>query len=145
MTDTLRETRPEARTDRSTAELVRLASEQVSRLVRDELRLATKELADKGRHAGIGAGLFGGGGLLALYGLAGILTTLVLVLGTYLVPYWVAALLVSVAVLVVAGIMALVGRSQVRQAVPPVPEDTVGNVKADFETVAGAVKERGRP
>ena len=50
----------------STAELVQRATEQVSRLVRDELALARAELTQKGKHAGIGIGLFGGGGVLAV-------------------------------------------------------------------------------
>ncbi|MDI5942380.1 phage holin family protein, partial [Micromonospora sp. DH15] len=57
----------------STAELVQRATEQVSRLVRDELALARAELTQKGKHAGIGIGLFGGGGALALYGLGALI------------------------------------------------------------------------
>src|SRR2546423_14165300 len=55
--------------DRSTGDLVKLAAEQVSRLVRDELRLAQTELAQKGKRLGVGLGLFGGAGPLAFYGL----------------------------------------------------------------------------
>jgi Flp pilus assembly protein TadB len=144
MTDTIRGGGPDPLTERSTAELVKLASEQISRLVRDELRLASRELADKGKHAGIGAGLFGGGGLLALYGVAGIFTTLVLVLGTYLMPYWAAAGVVTLLVFVIAGVLALLGRSQVKQATPAMPEQAVDNVKADIHTVTEAVKDGRR-
>lgn len=126
----------------STAELVKTASEQISRLVRDELRLAQAEIAQKGRHAGIGAGLFGAGGLVALYGVAGLLTAAVLLLA-YVMPAWLAAVIVGVLLLAVAGVLALIGRRQVRQATPMVPEDVVRNVKADVATVAEAVKERG--
>ena len=144
MTDTMRSGTPEPLTEKSTSDLVKLASEQISRLVRDELRLASKELTDKGKHAGIGAGLFGGGGLLALYGVAGLLTTLVLVLGTYLMPYWAAAGVVTLLVFIIAGVLAVLGRSQVKQATPPMPAQTVDNVKADIQTVTEAVKDRGR-
>ena len=51
------------------------ASEQISRLVRDELALAKAELTEKGKHAGIGVGLFGGGGVLALYGVGALIAT----------------------------------------------------------------------
>jgi Flp pilus assembly protein TadB len=125
---------------RSTSELVKTASEQISRLVRDELRLAQAELAQKGKHAGIGAGLFGAGGLIALYGVAAILTAVVLLLA-YVMPAWVAAVIVGVLLLGVAGVLALVGKKQVQQAAPPVPEDTVDNVKADVAAVTGAVRE----
>ena len=62
----------------STAELVRQAGEQISRLVRDELALAKAELAEKGKRAGVGVGLFGGRGVVALYGVAALLAAVVL-------------------------------------------------------------------
>ncbi|HET8680927.1 MAG TPA: phage holin family protein [Micromonosporaceae bacterium] len=128
--------------EQSTAELIQNASEQISRLVRDELRLARAELASKGRTAGIGVGLLGGGGVVALYGVAALLTALVLGLAEVM-PAWVAALLVGVVLLAVAGVLALVGRGRVREAAPPVPEETVASVRRDIGAVANAVKERG--
>jgi Flp pilus assembly protein TadB len=125
---------------RSTAELVKTASEQISRLVRDELRLAQAEVAQKGKHAGIGAGLFGAGGLIALYGVAALITAVVLLLA-YVMPAWLAAVIVGVVLLGVAAVLALVGKKQVSQATPAMPEDTVRNVKADVATVTEAVKE----
>ncbi len=142
MTDTIKNGQPEALSDRSTAELVKLAAEQISTLVRDELRLAQAELAEKGKHAGLGAGLFGGGGLMAAYGLGALIATLVLALDIVL-PAWLATLIVAVLLFAVAAVLALVGRAQVKQAVPPVPQDAVQGVKADIEAVTEAVRERG--
>ncbi len=124
----------------STAELVQRATEQVSRLVRDELALARAELTQKGKHAGIGLGLFGGGGALALYGLGALVATAILLLDLVL-PAWAAALIVAVVLFLGAGILALVGKKQVSQAVPPVPEATVRSVRADVDTVTAAVKD----
>jgi Flp pilus assembly protein TadB len=129
-------------TDRSTAELVKLASEQVSRLVRDELRLAQIELARKGKHAGIGVGLFGAAGFLALYGLAALFAAATLALALVL-PAWLATLIVAVALLAIAGILVLIGRGQLKRASPPVPAEAVDSVKEDIGTVTEAVKERG--
>jgi len=141
MADLINEERaPEPLGDRSTAELVKLASEQISHLVRDELRLAQLELARKGKHAGIGIGLFGGAGFVALYGLAALAATAILALALVL-PYWLASLIVAVALFLVAGIMALIGRSQVKRASPPMPEQAVSSVKQDIDTVTEAVKE----
>jgi Flp pilus assembly protein TadB len=137
MTHTVNESDP---AQKSTAELVKVASEQIQRLVRDELKLAQAELTRKGKHAGIGAGLFGAGGLIALYGVAALLTAVVLLL-TYVMPAWVAAVIVGVVLLGVAGLLALVGKKQVQQATPAAPEETVNNVKADVAAVRGAVKE----
>jgi Flp pilus assembly protein TadB len=137
MTHTVHETDTNQKT---TAELVKTASEQIQRLVRDELKLAQAELTQKGKHAGLGAGLFGAGGLIALYGVAAILTAVVLLLA-YVMPAWVAAVIVGVLLLGVAGVLALVGKKQVQQATPAAPEETVENVKADVATVREAAKE----
>jgi Putative Actinobacterial Holin-X, holin superfamily III len=126
----------------SMADLVKRASEQISVLVRDELALAKAEVTRKASHAGLGVGLFGGAGLVSLYGVFGVLTGIVLLLARVM-PAWGAALLVGVVLLIVAGLLALVGRSQVRQASPPVPEEAVRGVRADIETVTTAVEERG--
>jgi uncharacterized protein YoxC len=120
--------------ERSVAELVQDMSQQLSTLVRDELRLAKAELGEKGKRAGIGAGLFGGAGVVSLYGLGALLFAAGLGLAK-VVDGWLAALIIAVALFVVGGIMALVGKKQVNQAVPPVPEQTVQSVKADVETV----------
>lgn len=127
----------------STAELVQRATEQVSRLVRDELALARAELTEKGKHAGVGVGLFGGGGALALYGLGALLAAIVLLLAQAM-PAWVAALIVAVVLFAIAGVLALAGKKQVSQAVPPMPSATVRSVRADVDTVTAAVKDRGR-
>jgi uncharacterized membrane protein YqjE len=118
----------------STGELVRQAAEQISRLVRDELALARVEMTEKGKRAGMGAGLLGGGGVVALYGVAALLTAVVLALAEVM-PAWLAALIVAVVLFAVAGVLAVLGRKRVKQATPPVPEETVRSVKADIDEV----------
>lgn len=120
--------------DASTSELVTKMSEQTSRLIRDELRLAKLEMTEKGKRVGVGSGLFGGSGLLAFFGLACLVTTAILALAGPL-SGWLAALLVGMALFLVAGIAALMGRRQVRRAAPPVPEETVANVKQDVQAL----------
>lgn len=142
MTGTMRNGRDDTLSDRSTAELVKLASEQISRLVRDELRLARAELAEKGKQAGIGAGLFGGGTAVGLYGVGALLAALIIGLANVM-PAWLAALLVGVVLLGIAAVLALAGRGRVRRAAPPVPENAVRSAKADIDTVTEAVRERG--
>ncbi len=128
----------------STAELVQQATDQVSRLIRDELTLAKIELAEKGRHAGKGAGLFGGGGLIALFGVGVLILALVFGLAEAM-PLWLAALIVGVLLLVVAALLAVLGRSQMRRASPPVPRSMVRSVRADVDAVAAAVRKRRGP
>jgi uncharacterized membrane protein YqjE len=82
-------------------EMVTQLAEQVSRLIREELRLAQAEMAQKGKRAGLGAGMFGGGGVAALYGIAALLAAIVLALALVM-PAWAAALVVGAVLLAVA-------------------------------------------
>jgi hypothetical protein len=129
--------------EQSTAELVQTASEQISRLVRDEIALAKAELAEKGKHAGIGIGLFGASGVLALYGIGAAIATLIIVFNLFL-ELWLAALIVTVSIFLIAGILALFGKNQVSKAVPPEPVAAIESVKLDVDEVRQAVKERSR-
>ena len=129
--------------EQSTAELVQTASEQISRLVKDELALAKAELAEKGKHAGIGIGLFGAGGVFVFYGVGATIATLIIVFDLFL-PLWLAALIWTVVLFLAAGILALFGKNQVTKAVPPEPQATIESVKLDVDEVKQAVKERSR-
>jgi membrane protein len=115
-------------------ELVRELSEQSSTLIRQELRLATAELREKGKHAGVGAGLFGGAGVVALYGVGALIAAAIIGLGTLIEP-WLAALIVGAVLLAAAGIVGLVGKKQVEQATPPKPERAMDSVQEDIHTV----------
>jgi uncharacterized membrane protein YqjE len=118
--------------DASAAELVKQLSEQTSRLVHHEVELAKAELAVKGKRAGIGAGMFGGAGTFGLYALGALTAAIIAALATA-VDTWLAALIVAVVYAAIAGVLALMGKNKVQQAVPPVPEDTVESVKEDVQ------------
>ena len=133
------ETTPPALEQATTSQLVNRLAEQVSTLVKGELELARVELAEKGKRAGVGAGLAGAGGLLAAYGLAVLLAAAVAALALVW-PVWLAALVVGVVVLLGAGVLALLGRSQLRQATPATPEHTAQSLRDDVATVREAVR-----
>src|SRR3954470_2673978 len=118
--------------DASAAELVKQLSEQTSRLVRQEMGVASTELAIKGKRAGIGAGMFGGAGLLALYAVGALVAAAIAALATA-VATWLAALIVAVVLGAAAGVVALTGKKKVQEAMPPVPEDSVESVKEDVQ------------
>ena len=120
--------------NRTVAELVQNLSEQMSRLIRDELRLAQVELTQKGKRAGMGAGLFGGAGLVALYGVAALLAAVVMGLAEVM-PAWAAALIVAAVLFAVAAVMAVSGKKQVEQATPPIPEQATESAKRDVDEV----------
>jgi uncharacterized membrane protein YqjE len=125
--------------ERSAGELVKQMSEQVSMLVRDELKLAQLEMTRKGKQAGAGAGLLGGSGLIALYAVGCLLACVIIALSGVLAA-WLAALIVGAVLLLVAAVVALLGRGRLRKAVPPMPKQAIGSVKTDVEEI----KERAR-
>ena len=120
--------------DKSVGELVQELSQQTSTLIRQEMRLAQAELTEKGRHAGKGAGMFGGAGAVALYGVGALIAAAIIGLGTALEP-WLAAVIVGVVLLAVAAVLALTGKREVDRAGPPKPEQTIESVQQDVETV----------
>jgi hypothetical protein len=124
----------------TTPELVRELSEQVSTLVRDELALARTEMVEKGKRAGTGAGLLGGATALALYGLGALLITVGALLALVM-PVWVAALVITVVLFAGAGVAALIGKNQVRRALPPEPEAAMASGRRDVEAVKNAIRE----
>jgi membrane protein implicated in regulation of membrane protease activity len=117
-------------------ELMTQLSSQTTRLVRDELRLAQKEFSETVKHAGIGAGIFSGAGLLAVFGLGALITAAIAALALVL-DVWAAALIVALVLLAAAGIAALLSKKQLEQA-SPTPERTVANVKQDINEVKEA-------
>jgi uncharacterized membrane protein YqjE len=117
---------------RSIAELTKELTEQTSRLAQKEIELAKVELSAKGKQVGIGIGAFGGAGVVALLALGSLVATMILLLATAMTA-WLAALIVTVVLALIAGALALVGKSRVQAAGPPVPEQTVATVKEDIQ------------
>jgi hypothetical protein len=53
---------------------------------------------------------------------------------------WLAALIVGLVLLIVAGVLALVGKKEVSAAGSPVPKEAVAGIKQDVATVKQSVK-----
>jgi Flp pilus assembly protein TadB len=126
--------RPTEGSAESTGDLVRNLTEQVSRLFRDELKLAEYEMTRKARRLTRGAGMFGGSGLCALYGVGCLLAAAIIALAL-VIPAWLAALVIGAALLAVAGLAALLGKNQLGRATPPLPEQATASVKADVAEI----------
>jgi hypothetical protein len=122
--------------DASIGELMGQLSSQLSRLVRDEMQLAQKEIEQSAKHAGIGAGLFGAAGILAFLGLASLIASGVAAVALAL-PVWAAALIVGAALFAAAGAAALLSKRQAGDVAPAAPL-TVANVKKDVQKVKDA-------
>jgi hypothetical protein len=124
----------------SLSELLRQLTDQTTRLAHKEIELAKAEMAVKGRRIGVGAGAFSFAGLLAMLALAALTAAAILGLATA-IESWLAALIVAAVYLLIAGALALVGRSKVQAGAPPLPEQTVESVKRDIEETKQKAKE----
>ncbi|HEX4833457.1 MAG TPA: phage holin family protein [Trebonia sp.] len=131
--------RQAAVTDHSTGELVKQLTEQVSALVRDEMKLAQLELTRKGKQTGLGIGMLGGSGVVALYGVACLLACAIIGL-SHVLQAWLAALIVGGALFLIAGVAAMAGRGRMKQGTPPVPTEAVESVKTDVAEIKERVK-----
>ena len=118
--------------DRPTGELLKELSDHTTTLVKQEMDLAKAELAEKGKQAGMGAGMFGGAGLFGVGAFAALTACVIAALATGM-DTWLAALIVAVVYGAVAGVLAITGKKKVQEAVPPVPEQARDSVKEDME------------
>jgi MFS family permease len=123
-----------SQSDATIGELVAKMSEQTTRLVRDEIRLAQAEVTQKGKKLGVGAGLMGGAGIIAVFGLGTLIAAAVIGLALA-VAAWAAALIVAVVLFVIAGIAALVGKRGIAKGTPPVPAEALRSSKQDIRAV----------
>jgi uncharacterized membrane protein YqjE len=123
--------------DQTLGGLVNQLTQQVPELIRSEIRLAQAEVAEKGKRAGVGIGMFSVAGLLAFFALATLITTAVLALAL-VVDAWLAALIVALVLLAAAAVAGVMGKNKVASAGPPKPERALEGVKEDIATVKGA-------
>jgi hypothetical protein len=113
-------------------ELFKRLSEDLSTLVRQEMKLAQAEMTEKGKKAGTGIGMFGAAAVAGLLALGALTACLIAALSTGM-EVWIAALIVTAIYAATAGVLALNGKDRVTEATPPVPEQTVETVKEDVQ------------
>jgi uncharacterized membrane protein YqjE len=128
---------PEGQTQSQTlGALVHQLTQQVPELIRSEMRLAQAEVAQKGKRAGVGIGMFSVAGLLAFFAFGSLVATAILALAL-VVDAWLAALVVALVLVAAAAVAGLVGRNKVAEAAPPAPERAIEGLKEDIATVKG--------
>jgi uncharacterized membrane protein YqjE len=120
--------------ERTLGQLVAQVSDDLSGIVRAEIALAKAELRADAKNAAAGGGLFGAAGYLGLLATITLVITIAYALVAAGLKPWLAFLIVTVVLLVLAAVLALVGRSRMRRITPP--ERTIRTTK---ETIA-AVK-----
>jgi hypothetical protein len=118
--------------DHSIGELVKDLATETSTLVRQEIDLAKAEMTDRGKRAGKGVGMLAAGAAVALLAFGALTAGLIAALDLAM-PTWLAALIVTVVYGAIAAVLVQIGRKQVQEAAPPVPEETIESVKEDVQ------------
>jgi len=118
--------------DQSISELVKDLATETSTLVRQEIDLAKAEMTDRGKRAGKGVGMLAAGAVVALLAFGALTAGLIAALDLAM-PTWLAALIVTVVYGAIAAVLVQIGRKQVQEAAPPVPEETIESVKEDVQ------------
>ncbi|MFJ9942980.1 phage holin family protein [Streptomyces erythrochromogenes] len=120
--------------DAPVGELVSRTSQQLSELVREEMRLARPEMTRKGKRYGRGGGLFGVTGITGLLALQALTASCIAALALVL-PVWASALVLTALLGILAAVAALAGRKQIARAGTPAPEQTIDSLKADLSEI----------
>ncbi|MGR8011982.1 phage holin family protein [Streptomyces hypolithicus] len=120
--------------DAPIGELMNRASQQIAELIREEMQLARAEMTQKGKRFGLGGGLFGGAGLVAVLALQALVATVIIALALVL-PWWASALIVTGVLFLVAAVLAVAGKKNIQRAGPAKPEQAIGSVRRDVEEI----------
>jgi len=123
--------------NRKVADLIKDIRGDVQLLVNDQIELAKSELTPSAKEAGIGGGMLGAAGYFGINALTLIYIAAALGLAALGLPYWAAFLIVAGVLLVLAAILALIGRSRLKKV--KAPEKTIANAQALVNEVKGAV------
>lgn len=120
--------------DRSLGTIVKELVGDIQTLFRSEIALLKIEIKDTVAKLGGGIGMFAGAAFVALFGLAFLFVTILLVLVRLGVPAWLSALIVTIVLFAVAGVLALMGKKKFA-AVDFVPNRSVTQIKADIDSI----------
>ncbi|GAA2490329.1 phage holin family protein [Terrabacter carboxydivorans] len=123
------------RQERTLGQLVASATQDLSTLVRSEIALAKAEVSVQVKKAGLGGGLLAGAAVIGFYSVYFIFTTIAEGIEALGLPRWLSFLIVTVFMLLVAGVLALLGVRKMK-TVKPTPEKTI----AEAQTTVAALK-----
>jgi len=103
----------------SVGTLVQSAMADMSTLIRSEIELAKAEIGQSAKKAGISIGLFAAAGVLAAFAGIYLFVTVAEALTALGLPRWISYGIVTVFLLLLAGIAALVGRRMLKKIEKP--------------------------
>ena len=128
-------TTPNGAPERTIGQLVADATHDVSTIVRSEIALAKAEVTADAKKAGAGAGMLAGAAFVAVIGLIFLFHTVVAVIDIWL-PEWAGYLITTALLFVIAGILALIGRAQLKK-MRGKPEQTIRNAEQTIDALKG--------
>jgi uncharacterized membrane protein YqjE len=118
------------RDERSLGELFSDLARETSTLVRQEVQLAKTEMTQKATAVGKDIGFLAVGGAVAYAGLLALIATIIIILGMAGLPWWLAALIVTVVVLAIGGFLVQRGLTALKHETLA-PEQTIQTLKED--------------
>jgi hypothetical protein len=124
--------------ERTLGTIIKDLTADLSMLFRSEIALLKFEIRDAVAKLGTGGALLGAALFLALIGIAFLFVTITLGLVALGVPAWLSALIVTVALFVAAGVLALLGKKKL-ETVNLVPADSIEQIKGDIESIKAGV------
>jgi len=124
---------------RSIGELVGSLSEQFARLLRAEINSYKSELTRKLAKSGMGIGLIAAAGVFALFGVGYLFFAIFQGLDSAL-PGWAASLITAAIILIIAGVLALVGKNAIQKNTPPSPAQAIKAIKEDVNHIKDGIK-----
>jgi hypothetical protein len=135
MTDTSHTRAPGTQPEETLGMLIADASRDLSALVQGEIALAKAELQLQAKTAAAGGAMFGAAAYLGIVASILLFITLALFLTWLGLEAWVAFLIVTVLLLLVAGVLVLLGKKKVKKVGPPertlrTSKDTVAFLKS---------------
>jgi hypothetical protein len=137
------DSRPSSRS-RSLFGLIADVPKLVKELVKGEIALLKAELISKAKVFAFAAAFLIFALVIVLYAIGVFLTAAVMGLAT-IMPAWLAALIIAVVMLIIAGILGLLGWRRLKKALPPLPTRTIDSVKNDINAVKGMGKKPQPP
>jgi uncharacterized membrane protein YqjE len=114
--------------------VTREVAEHASSLFRLELELAQLELKKKVTNLGLGLGLGITAAVFALYGLGFLFATIAAGLATAM-STWLAILIVTLGLFVVAAVLGLIAANRIKKGTPPIPEQAIQEAKLTTEAI----------
>jgi hypothetical protein len=102
--------------------------EELKSFIRGEIRLASTELGDKAKQAGMSAGMFGAAGFMGFLAAGALTAAFILALSLVVTP-GLAALAVTVLYAAIAGVLAMTGKKKVQDSTPFVPEQAIDSLQ----------------